>query len=248
MLTYADKWTWREQAEREMVKWRKETEEEIKREAAVAAAQAIKGTLEESKAATKEARAALAALRYAVYLLHWYKGTQTDAAAGSSSPKEPAESGEHAGGGGGGGKEALEAVERLRKEVQDASSRADNFEERLDDFLKASDAGEDAAKLMKSEVDVLRERVSVLDKSLAKAAKWQDDFVNEPPDLRDVRVKLDVLTKAVEELKPAAAAAPPAAKGPEAEKKEKEGGAGEADSGVAKDVKELRDKLAELQI
>ena len=131
--------------------------------------------------------------------------------------------------------------------MQDASSRADNFEERLDDFLKASDAGEDAAKLMKSEVDVLRERVSVLDKSLAKAAKWQDDFVNEPPDLRDVRAKLDVLTKAVEELKPAAAAAPPAAKGPEAEKKEKEGGAGEADSGVAKDVKELTDKLAELQ-
>ena len=181
---------WRQKAEEEMQEWRKKLEEEIKTEAAVAAATAIKSVIEDSKAATKEVRDALEAM-----------GPKESASPAGSAPE-----------GSGGSTVAAEELEKLRKEIQDANVRADNFEERLDDLLKSHDAAEEQMQQLSGDSEVLLERFNASDKTVAKLSKWQEDFVNEPPDLRDVRSKIETLSKSVEELKatPAAASAGPA--------------------------------------
>ena len=203
---------WRQKAEKDMEEWRKKLEEDIKTEAAVAAANAIKGAIEDSKAATKQVREALDAM-----------GPKD---AGSPAGKAPE--------GGGGPSAAAEDLERVRKELQDANARADNFEERLDDLLKSHDAADEQMQQLTGDAEVLLERFNAIEGKVDKVSKWQEDFVNEPPDLRDVRSKIATLGKSVDELKaaPAAAAAGPAC--------------GEAAPSAA-DLQALQGKLAELE-
>lgn len=97
-----------------MEAWKKKIERETKSEAAVAAAAAIKGALEESKAATKEVREALASL----------------------GPKDAGESPDQSPAGGGGLNVALEEMEQFRQELKGVNDRLGNHEDRLDDILK----------------------------------------------------------------------------------------------------------------
>jgi uncharacterized phage infection (PIP) family protein YhgE len=186
---------WRQQLEKDMEQWRKRTEEEIKAEAGVAAASAIKGGLEECKAACKQVGEALNDL----------KSSQAASAGGQAGV---AGAGSSAG-------ELEEQVQKLRKAVEEVDTRGDNLTERLDEMLKTSDAVDEQLSQMTGDAEVLRERISTLERGQQKVVKWQEDFVNEPPDLRDVRAKLEGLSMAVDLVKAAPApdvgAASPAA-------------------------------------
>jgi hypothetical protein len=177
---------WRQQLEKDMDQWRKRTEEEIKTEAGVAAASAIKGGLEECKAACKQVDEAFNNL----------KSNQTASAGGQAGV---AGEGSSAG-------ELEEQVQKLRKAIEEVDARGDNLTERLDEMLKTSDAVDEQLSQMAGDAEVLRERISTLERGQQKVAKWQEDFVNEPPDLRDVRAKLEGLSKAVDLVKAAPAA------------------------------------------
>jgi len=188
---------WRQQQQQEMEQWRKRTEEEIKAEAGVAAASAIKGALEESKAATKQVRQALDELK-------------------ASQPASPARPGPNDAGAGSSAVELEEQVQKLRKAIEEVDARGDNLTERLDEMLKTSDAVDEQLSQMAGDAEVLRERINTLERGQQKVAKWQEDFVNEPPDLRDLRAKLEALGQAVELVKaaPAGGASSPEAAAP----------------------------------
>jgi chromosome segregation ATPase len=186
---------WRQQLEKDMEQWRKRTEEEIKAEAGVAAASAIKGGLEECKAACKQVGEAINDL----------KSSQAASAGGQAGVA----------GAGSSAEELEEQVQKLRKAIEEMDARGDNLTERLDEMLKTSDAVDEQLSQMTGDAEVLRERISTLERGQQKVVKWQEDFVNEPPDLRDVRAKLEGLSMAVDLVKAAPAqdvgAASPAA-------------------------------------
>lgn len=67
--------------------------------------------------------------------------------------------------------------------------------------MQTHDENDEKMCRLSGDAEAVLERVNTQDKMLAKLQKWQDDFVQEPLDLRDVRSKLDSLSKAVSDVK-----------------------------------------------